>query len=40
MTNYYAEIVIPIFQSVFKSQRDHWTVIVKLKPSCSAISIC
>jgi len=30
----------PIFQSVFERQRDEWAKIVKLKPSCSAITIC
>jgi len=34
------EIRIPIFQFIFECQCDEWTTIVKLMPSCSAISIC
>jgi len=36
----YTEIRIPIFQFIFERQHDEWTTIVKLKPSCSTISIC
>ena len=39
MIDNYTEIRIPIFQFIFERQHDEWTMIVKSKPICGAISI-